>query len=51
MFFGLRTNEAVVEKVVTLLAYGCSCQAIVAAFELDERTVADWQQRAAGTSG
>ncbi len=33
-------------QVVTLLAYGCPCQAIVAAFGLDERTVMDWQQRA-----
>jgi len=32
--------------VVTLLAHGCPMQAIVAAFGLDERTVADWQRRA-----
>jgi hypothetical protein len=32
--------------VVTLLAYGCPVQAIVAAFGLDERTVARWQGRA-----
>jgi hypothetical protein len=31
---------------VTLLGHGCPVQAIVAAFDLDERTVADWQQRA-----
>lgn len=31
--------------VVTLLAFGCPCQAIVAAYALDERTVADWQAR------
>lgn len=30
--------------VVTLLAYGCPVQAIVAAFELDERTVARWRR-------
>jgi transposase-like protein len=30
--------------VVTLLAYGCPVQAIVAAFDLDERTVARWQK-------
>jgi hypothetical protein len=29
--------------VVTLLAYGCPVQAVVAAFSLDERTVARWQ--------
>jgi IS1 family transposase len=32
--------------VVTLLAYGCPIQAIVHAFGLDERTVADWRDRA-----
>ena len=30
--------------VVTLLAYGCPVQAIVAAFDLDERTLARWQK-------
>jgi transposase-like protein len=32
--------------VITLLAHGCPVQAIVAAFGLDERTVASWQTRA-----
>jgi len=32
--------------VVTLLAHGCPLQAVVAAYQLDERTVADWQARA-----
>lgn len=32
--------------VVTLLSYGCPVQAIVAAFGLDERTVARWQREA-----
>ncbi len=32
--------------VMTLLAYGCPVQAIVAAFGIDERTVARWQRRA-----
>jgi hypothetical protein len=31
--------------VVTLIAYGCPVQAIVAAFGLDERTVVSWQAR------
>jgi hypothetical protein len=31
---------------VTLLCHGCPVQAIVAAFGLDERTVADWRDRA-----
>ena len=33
-------------RVVTLVSHGCPVQAIVAAFCLDERTVADWQHRA-----
>ena len=37
---------AVFVRVVTLLAYGCPPAAIVAAFGLDERTVAAWQRRA-----
>src|SRR2546421_917715 len=41
-----RTPEEVVTQVVTLLCHGCPVQAIVAAFGLDERTVAAWQQRA-----
>ena len=45
-FFRLRTSATVVTTVVTLLAHGCPRQAIVAAFELDERTVAAWQERA-----
>ena len=34
--------------VVTLLCHGCPTQAIVAAFDLDERTVAAWLHRAGG---
>jgi hypothetical protein len=36
----------VVTLVLSLLAHGCPLQAIVAAFELDERTVQAWQARA-----
>ena len=32
--------------VITLLCHGCPVQAIVVAFGLDERTVADWRDRA-----
>jgi hypothetical protein len=46
MLEGLRSDEEKVQKVVTLLAYGCPRQAIVHAFGLDERTVAAWQKRA-----
>src|SRR5260370_781674 len=45
MMEGLRTEEALVVIVVTLLAYGCPIQAIVHAYGLDERTVASWQKR------
>src|SRR5512135_1980634 len=46
MMEGLRTSPALVVMVVILLADGCPMQAIVHAYGLDERTVADWQQRA-----
>ncbi len=38
-----KPHELVV-TIVTLLAYGCPPQAIVAAFSLDERTVCRWQR-------
>src|SRR5947209_10451474 len=46
MMEGLRTPSDLVVIVVILLAYGCPVQAIVHAYGLDERTVADWQKRA-----
>jgi transposase-like protein len=45
-FYRLHKDPAVFVCVVTLLAYGCPTQAIVAAFGLDERTVAAWQDKA-----
>ncbi len=45
-FYRLRTDEKTVTCVVTLLAFGCPVQAIVAAFSIDERTVRDWETRA-----
>ena len=45
VFYRLRTSAETVVIVVTLLAYGCPVQAIVAAFGLDERTVAEWWAR------
>ncbi len=45
-FYRLRHPVEMVTLVVTLLAYGCPSQAIVAAFGLDERTVYAWQRRA-----
>jgi transposase-like protein/IS1 family transposase len=46
--YRLRTPSETVTLVVTLLAHGCPVQAIVAAFGFDERTVADWLDRAGG---
>jgi hypothetical protein len=46
MFAGLRKPAELIVIVVTLLAYGCPLQAIVQAFKLDERTVANWRERA-----
>ena len=45
VFYRLRTSAETVVIVVTLLAHGCPVQAIVAAFGLDERTVAAWWAR------
>jgi hypothetical protein len=36
--------------VITLLVHGCPLPAVVAAFGLGERTVADWQRKAGGHS-
>jgi transposase-like protein len=44
--YGLKYPLHVVLTVLTLLAYGCPIPAIVAAFTLDERTVADWHHKA-----
>jgi transposase-like protein len=45
-FYRLRTAADVVTLVLTLLSHGCPTQAIVAAFGVDERTVAVWLTRA-----
>lgn len=50
MMEGLRTEEKTITTIITLLAYGCPIQAIVHAYELDERTVANWQKRAGAHS-
>jgi transposase-like protein len=44
--FGIKKPAWMFTVVVTLLAYGCPVQAIVAAFGLDERTVRAWLVRA-----
>ncbi len=46
MLEGLRKPTEIIIIVVTLLAYGCPVQAIVHAYDLDERTVASWRDRA-----
>jgi transposase-like protein len=46
MMEGLRTPTELVRRVSILLAYGCPTQAIVHAYGVDERTVAEWQKRA-----
>jgi len=42
VFYRLQKEAALVTQVLTLLAHGCPVQAIVVAFQLDERTVRDW---------
>src|SRR5215208_8213599 len=44
--YRMHKPKELVLTVVTLLAYGCPLQAIVAAFSLDERTVARWEREA-----
>jgi len=46
MLYDLKHPAWLVVLVLTLLAYGCPVPAIVRAFGLDERTVADWQLKA-----
>jgi len=47
-FFRLHKDPSLFLCVVTLLAHGCPVPAVVAAFGLDERTVASWQSKAGG---
>lgn len=48
-YYRLRIAEAQVTLVVTLLAHGCPVAAIVAAFQLDERTVYAWHSMSDNT--
>ncbi len=45
-FEGIHYSEDDYVKVITLLAHGTPIQAIVHAFQIDERTVAKWRDRA-----
>jgi transposase-like protein len=47
-FYRLHKEASLLVCVVTLLTHGCPVPAIVAAFGLDERTVADWYAKAGG---
>jgi transposase-like protein len=44
--YRMHKPKELVLTVVTLLAHGCPLQAVVAAFGLDERTVARWEREA-----
>lgn len=46
LLYGLHHPAWLVTVVLTLLAFGCPLPAIVAAFALDERTLAAWQAKA-----
>jgi hypothetical protein len=46
MYEGLRSPEWVITVVLILVSSGCPVQAIVRAFDLDERTIARWIERA-----
>lgn len=46
LFYRRQYDQAFITAIVTLLAFRCPVQAIVAAFSLDERTVVAWQDAA-----
>ena len=43
---GIRKPEELFVTVISLISWGCPTQAIVHTYDLDERTVGNWQQRA-----
>lgn len=45
MLYGLKRPTWMVLLVLALLSHGCPLQAIMFAFGLDERTVADWHRK------
>jgi transposase-like protein len=45
-FYRLHKDRTLLVIVITLMSHGCPLPAIVAAFGLDERTVADWYDKA-----
>jgi transposase-like protein len=46
LLYRLKQPLDLVLLVLTLLAYGCPIPALIAAFGLDERTIASWQRKA-----
>ena len=46
LFYGKKYPPETIVRVITLLSLGCPLQAIVAAFEIDERTVQRWREEA-----
>src|SRR3954462_6722607 len=46
LLYGLHHPAWLVIIVLTLLVYGCPVPALVEAFALDERTIAEWHQKA-----
>lgn len=46
LLYRLKQPLDLVLLVLTLLAYGCPIGALIAAFGLDERTIAEWQRKA-----
>ena len=46
LFHGKKYPPETITRVITLLSLGCPLQAIVKAFEIDERTVHSWREEA-----
>ena len=46
LFHGKKYPPETIARVITLLSLGCPLQAIVVAFEIDERTVHSWREQA-----
>lgn len=46
IFYRRKYDHRFISEVVSLMAYGCPPAAIEKTYDLDERTVADWQQSA-----
>lgn len=46
VFYRLKHSDELVTMIITLIAFGCPIIAIVKAFGIDERTIADWANRA-----